>query len=279
MHIPLALQQEWRREPTWLAQLPQLVRECAEQWGLAPEEPFDTPHSLVVPAGDHVLKLNAPSHREADHEAAALECWAGKGAVRLVARDDSRRALLMERCRPGTQLGDSPVDRPAVVAELLPRLWVRPDPEHPFRSIADEAERWTAEVPHFYERAGRPFEQSLLSLAVDVFRSCDRKADTLVNQDLHDGNILRARREPWLLIDPKPAIGECEVSGVGLLRNAAWTGGAQGVRSWLAVLNDLGLDVDRLRGWGVAHTLAWGRDSEGRWSSRAIAAARAIHAA
>jgi hypothetical protein len=45
------------------------------------------------------------------------------------------------------------------------------------------------------------------------------------------------------------------------------------------VLEELGLDADRLRGWGVAHALAWGHDHDGRWSGRAVAAARAIAAA
>ena len=45
--------------------------------------------SLVVPAGDVVLKLNAPSHLEADHEADALAHWGGRGAVRLLAREIS----------------------------------------------------------------------------------------------------------------------------------------------------------------------------------------------
>jgi streptomycin 6-kinase len=279
MRIPLALEQEWRRESGWLNQLPQLVHECAEQWGLELEEPLETPHSLVVPAGEYVLKLNVPSHYEADHEAAALDWWAGRGAVRLVAHDEARRALLIERCRPGTPLTASAVDDRSVVTELLPRLWIKPRGRHPFRLIADEAERWAEDVPRFYERANRPFEQSLLGIAVETFRSSDPKAETLVNQDLHGGNILQAQREPWLVIDPKPAIGEREVSAVGLLRNAAWRGGIEDVRVWLAVLEGLGLDRERVRGWGVAHTLAWGWDTEGRWSSRAIEAARAISAA
>jgi len=38
--------------------------------------------ALAVPAGDVVLKLNAPTHFEADHEAEALARWDGAGAVR-----------------------------------------------------------------------------------------------------------------------------------------------------------------------------------------------------
>jgi streptomycin 6-kinase len=279
VRIPAGLEQEWRRESEWLQRLPALVHECAEQWGLELGEPFETPHSLVLRAGDHVLKLNAPSHVEAEHEADALEAWAGNGAARLVARDDAKRALLIERCRPGTPLAESAVDHRSVVVDLLQRLWIEAGNGHPFRLMRNEAERWAEEVPRFYDAAGRPFEQSLVALAVDVFRSSDANADVLVNQDLHGGNVLKAQREPWLVIDPKPAIGEREVSAVGLLRNAAWRGGVGEVRRWLAALEDLGLDRERLRGWGVAHTLAWGWDTEGRWSPRAIHAARTIAAA
>jgi streptomycin 6-kinase len=279
VRIPAALQEEWRRDAKWLARLPELVAECAERWQLALEEPVDTPHSLVVPAGDHVLKVNAPLHYEADHEASALECWAGRGAVLLVARDDERRALLLERCRPGTRLDGAAEDRIAVVAQLMPRLWADPPPLHPFRSIGDEAGRWAEAVPRAWEHAGRPFERTLLEFAVDAFQSCDPGAGVLVNQDFHGGNVLRATREPWLVIDPKPAVGEREVSAVGLLRNAAVRGGRPAVRRWLDGLADLGLHRQRLRAWGVAHALAWGCDAEGRWSDRQIEAARMVFSA
>lgn len=274
--IPAVLRREWRREPAWLADLPRLAAECAEQWGLVLEEPVETPHSLVLPAGATVLKLNAPSHVEADHEADALAAWAGRGAVRLLARDDARRALLLERCRPGTRLTESGADEVAVVAALLPRLTLAIAGPHPFRLLADEAERWSNEVPDRYERGGRPFERRLLDAAVEVYRSVDRAAAFLVNQDLHGANVLRAEREPWLAIDPKPLVGERELDGVGLLRNAAVDGGEASVRRWLGVLAGLGLDPGRLRGWGVAHTLAWGWDAEGAWSHGSVGAARAI---
>jgi len=279
VRIPAALIQEWRCDPAWIADLPRLAAECAESWGLRLEEPFDTPHSLVVPAGDVVLKLNAPSHYEADHEGEALACWAGGAAVRLVERDDARRALLIERCKPGTPLWDSGTDHPAVAAGLLPRLQLEQDDTHPFRLLSDEAERWAEEVPSRYELHGRPFEHSLVDFALTVFRDVDRTARWLVNQDLHGGNILSAEREPWLVIDPKPLVGERELDGVGLLRNAAFGDGAPLVRRWLDVLSELGLDRERLRGWGVAHALAWGWDDEDGWSSGMVEAARAIHAA
>jgi hypothetical protein len=176
MHEPPGLAEEWRHEPEWLSRLPALMAECAEQWQLALEEPIDTPHSLVVPAGDVVLKLNAPSHFEADHEAEALARWAGSGAVLVVARDDARRAYICERCRPGRRLQDVGVDEPSVAAELLPRLSLEVADAHPFRHLADEGERWAEDVPRWYELGGRPFERMLLDYALDVFQSTDRGA-------------------------------------------------------------------------------------------------------
>ena len=277
MKLPAALDETWDDEPEWLARLPALAADCAAEWGLVLEDPIDTPHSLVVPGGDVVLKLNAPTHYEADHEADALAHLDGRGAVRLVERDDRRRAFLIERCRPGTPLWDTDEDAPAVVADILPSFWVELEDGHPFRLLADEAARWALDVPARYDIGGRPFERSLVDLAVDVFRDVDHGARWLVNQDLHGGNLLRAEREPWLMIDPKPLAGERELDGVGLLRNAA-DGGTTLVRRWLDVLTDLGLDRDRVQRWGVAHALAWGWDEDG-WSDRSVEAARTIAAA
>jgi streptomycin 6-kinase len=268
--LPAALAEQWRHEPDWLASLSGLVTECAAEWNLRLESPFDTPISLVVPAGDVVLKLNAPSHVEADTEGDALEQWAGDGAVRLVARDDERRALLVERCVPGTRLWDAGVDEIAVVAELMPRLQVEIGPDHPFTLLADEADRWAEEVPHWYSQAGAPFERALLDAALDVYGSVDRTASHLVNQDLHGGNILRAQREPWLVVDPKPLVGERELEASALLRNTTE------VSRWLDALSDLGLDRERARGWGVAHNLAWAWDERDGWLEQHVEEARRI---
>ena len=270
MRLPHALVDTWSHEPDWLDALPGLVADCAVRWSLELEPPVDTPHSLVLPAGDVVLKLNAPSHVEADREADALALWAGDGAVRLVAQDDARRALLLERCTPGTQLWHAKVDETLVVAELLPRLLVEAGDEHPFALLADEADRWAEEVPRRYADAGKPFERALLGAALDAYRTVDRSATRLVNQDLHGGNVLAAEREPWLVIDPKPLVGERELEASGLLRNA------DDVSRWLDALADLGFDRERARAWGVAHNVAWAWDERRGWLEEHVEDARRI---
>ncbi|HEX2044369.1 MAG TPA: aminoglycoside phosphotransferase family protein, partial [Gaiellaceae bacterium] len=127
----------------WLERLPRLVEECAAVWSLDVGEPFpDAFASLALPARladgrDAVLKVCLPD-RESEHEADALARWNGEGAVRLLAHDRGRRALLVERCRPGTPLSGldagSALD---VLVGLLPRLWVTAG--EPFRPLAEEA--------------------------------------------------------------------------------------------------------------------------------------------
>src|SRR5439155_11530902 len=131
-----------REEPggaDWLARLPGLLEACIERWGLTLEEPVSGVWlSLVLPGrradgADVVLKLPWP-HRESEHEALALARSAGDAAVRLLEHDADSSALLLERCLPGTPLGDLDLDAQAeVYLDLLPRLW-KPVSAPPFRS-------------------------------------------------------------------------------------------------------------------------------------------------
>src|SRR5690606_9172967 len=78
---------------------------------LGPQYPGGT-CAWVAPAvmpGDRpaVLKISWP-HLEAAGEAEALRRWDGRGAARLYRHDPERWALLLERCDPGTQLGEAP---------------------------------------------------------------------------------------------------------------------------------------------------------------------------
>jgi streptomycin 6-kinase len=257
----------------WLRSLPRLVAECAARWDLSLGGAFDGHVSFVAPATLRngrraVLKVNFPSE-ESDHEADALAHWCGRGAVRLLAEDPSRRALLLERCDPGTTLWElSDEDEAnAVAADVLRRLWREPPPRHPFRLLSVEARRWAAALPVRWERLGRPFERELLDAAVFFLGTAgeaERDASVVLHQDLHGGNILRAQREPWLAIDPKPLVGEREFDVASLLRDRRPALLRDGdptarVRRRLDRLSvELGLDRERARGWGIAHALAWG---------------------
>jgi streptomycin 6-kinase len=240
----------------WIATLPRLVAECVEEWSLELEEPVDAAFSLVLPAGNAVLKLNPPDE-ESEHEADALARWNGRGAVRLLARDDQRRALLIERAQPGTQLWWLP-DRKAteIAAGVLEQLWI-PAGE-PFRRLEDVAAQWVDSLPAAWEALGRPYERRLLDEAVEFLREAGptQRESVLMHQDFHGGNVLLSERG-WLAIDAKPLVGEREFDVASLLRDRRPTTRRVMLRRLNYLVDRLGLDRERARGWGIAHALAW----------------------
>jgi streptomycin 6-kinase len=240
------------------------VHQCTNRWALELEEPFEYAFaSLAVPAGDVVLKIQFPD-RESEHEADALRVWDGDGAVRLLDRDSERHALLLERARPGTPLSQLEQDEALdVLVGLLPRLW-KPAGA-PFRPLADEAAWWVSYLPDEWEAAGRPFERRLLEAAIDALRelSPTQGEQVLLHQDFHADNILRAEREPWLAIDPKPLAGEREFGVAALVRGRELGHARRDVlHRFDRVTAELGLDRERARGWAIGQTIAWGTGHE-----------------
>ena len=252
----------------WLERVPQLVDECVEEWGLRLGEPYQAGAAGYTVRADlpdgtpAVLKLIYP-HREAEHEAEALRVWDGDGAIRMLAHDPQRWAMLIERCEPGTLLAKIDVDDAlTVLVGLLPRLWKTVG--EPFRPLAEEAAWWIEYLPGEWERTGRPIERRLLDEAINTLRELagSQGEQVLLHQDLHGDNVLAAEREPWLAIDPKPLLGEREFSVAPIVRDSEFGHGRADVLYRFDRLTaDLGLDRERARGWTVGQTIAWAFDS------------------
>jgi streptomycin 6-kinase len=252
----------------WLERVPDLVAQCIGEWGLRPGEPYvggAAGHALRVELPDGtpgVLKVWFP-HRESEHEAEALAVWNGDGAVRLLAHDPERSAVLIERCEPGTTLSAVGAERAlGVLVDLLPRLWKPAGP--PFRALAEEAAWWVECLPREWERFGRPYERRILDGAVSALAelAATQGEQVLVNQDLHGDNVLAAQREPWLVIDPKPLIGEREFALAPVVRSSELgETRADALRRLDRLTSDLGLDKERARWWTIGQTLAWSSDT------------------
>lgn len=262
----------------WLRELPRRVDACRAKWRLRLDAPYENSFvSIVFPAtaadGSRVvLKIQFP-HAESDYEHEALRLWNGNGAVRLLDFDPEHHALLLERCEPGAPLSSVGADEALeAFVILLPKLWVPAGA--PFRSLADEASTWMHDLPLMWEREGRPFEPWLLELAID---SLDRLRTTqgeqvLIDQDLHADNVLSARREPWLAIDPKPLVGEREFSLAPIIRGAELGFSREHVIGRLDLLTGrLDLDRERARLWALGQTVAW---CEGEQTRRNLETAR-----
>ena len=253
----------------WLERVPELVAECVEEWQLELGEPYEAGaagyavRAALTDGTPAVLKVIYP-HREAEHEADALELLAGNGAVRLLARDDARSAMLLERCEPGTALAENGGEKALdVLVELLPRHWVRAG--EPFHTLAEEAAWWIDDLPEQWEQSGRAIERRLVDTAVDALGllSESQGEQVLLNQDLHGDNVLAAEREPWLVIDPKPLLGEREFAVAPIVRSFELGSSRADVLYRLDRLtSELGLDRERARGWTIGQTMAWAFDSD-----------------
>jgi streptomycin 6-kinase len=258
-----------RTEPggsEWLAGLPALAATVLDAWQLRAGPRFRGGYAALTmpvtrPDGSTaVVKIQFP-HRECEHEADALRAWAGNGAVRLLDHDRAHAALLVERCEPGTRLGDAlPADAALdVLVGLVPRLWV-PAAGGPFTPVAEEAARWSVGLAARYEQMATPYDRGWRDLALELLESLPRTAgpSVLVHQDLHGHNVLAAEREPWLVIDPKPLAAERELSVAPIVRSSELGHSRAAVCRRLDRLTaELGLDRDRARSWTIAQTLAW----------------------
>jgi streptomycin 6-kinase len=248
----------------WLKRVPQLLNDCAEEWTLRLGEPYPQGAAGYVVRAERdngtpvALKLIYP-HREAEHEAEALRVWDGDGAVELLEHDAGRWAVLLERCDPGTLLAHAdPETALEVLIGLLPRLWR--STSLPFHLLEDEVAWWLDALPSEWERAGRPFERELLDDVSETLRALagSQGEQVLLHQDLHTDNVLASEREPWLVIDPKPLLGEREFNVAPIVRDYVLGHSREEVvRRLDRLTSELGLDRERALGWTIGQTVAW----------------------
>jgi streptomycin 6-kinase len=240
-----------------LGPLERVAREVAVEWGVELGSPFAlSRYSYVAPAGKAaVLKVTPPEDDESDEEADALTLWDGEGAVRLLRHDRERRALLIERAHPGTDVSGLPNDQATAIAvEIGLRLW-RPAGA-PFRWIGDHVPRWLDEVGP--ERAG----SQLIPLARELYDSLEAGRATLVHGDFHHHNILDAG-DGHLAIDAKAMLGEPEFDVPSFLWNPLpYRMDRDITERRLAAFAAAGLDQYRMRAWSIIRGAYLGADAD-----------------
>ncbi len=272
VQIPRPLEQlaKTKSGARWLKKLPSVVSEVAKQWELEVGLPYSGGSASYVASATRnghavVLKIQWP-HEECTFEVDALKAWAGEGAVKLLAHNRERHALLLEHCSPGTYLpGSECKDKLAEIVALLPRLWL--PARAPFKSLEQEANSWADSIYKNWENARHPCDREMIELSYRFLRmlASTQGEQVLVNQDLHGENILAAQREPWLVIDPKPLNGEREFGLASVVRSFELGHSRDEVIGRLdRSARELGLDRERARMWSIAQTVAWCFDSSFR---------------
>jgi streptomycin 6-kinase len=72
------------------------------------------------------------------------------------------------------------------------------------------------------EQLDHPLSQRAFGAALGTIHDLVRKQpDTMIHGDLHFGNVVRARREPWLVIDPTGLAGDPAADALQVLKRGA----------------------------------------------------------
>lgn len=256
---------------SWLAALPDTIRRLQERWGISLASPFDHDYvscSWVAPATlsdgtPAVLKIGMP-HMESGQEIEGLRFWDGDATVRLLESDSSANAMLLERCEPGTPLLALPeTEQDLIITAMLRQLWRTP-PAGKFRPLSALIAHWSDETRK--HRAHWP-DAALVDEGLRTFAAlaADLPGGVLLATDLHAGNVLRAQRESWLMIDPKPFVGDAAYDLTQHLLNCEdrLQTDARGLVRRVADLAEV--DAERVRMWLFARAAAEPRDHWRGW--------------
>ncbi|MFI5984885.1 aminoglycoside phosphotransferase family protein [Streptomyces sp. NPDC051555] len=267
----------------WLGRLPELAGKALDRRGVQAQR-VQAPggrSSLVIlvryadgtPAA---LKI-APPQARPDRERAALEHWAGFGAVRVLPAPDGADedgALLLERLQPEVSLRSLPEAKALLeAAGTIRRLWVAPAVDHPFETVAERTGHQCAAFATAPAQAA-PLVAAALAAREELTAAAGEPV--LLHGNFRQGKVLAGERAPWLTVGPEPLVGDREYDLARLCRDrledqVATSAGAAGARRRVNRLADsLEVDRDRLRGWTLfravesgVRALAAGRHRDG----------------
>lgn len=273
----------------WLDRLPARIVEAEHRWRITIGSPFQPGGytSFVAPAttstGDDVVyKITIP-HAEAIGEVDALAAYDGEGAVRVLASKPDRYESLLERCSPGGSLWSAASDdeRLDTACALMNRLW-RPLMSEVIAELGAVAAAWADVTMHRLGNGEHPLMPEPIERGIDLLRTLPGHATdrVLLHGDFHPGNILAGEREPWLVIDPKPMIGDPAFEPVQLLTQQAGSfaeppAPAEVELRITSIAERVGLDAERIGLWAIARTAEWSLWS---WEHDDTAEAARFHA-
>ncbi|QNE19937.1 phosphotransferase [Kribbella qitaiheensis] len=293
--VPAALREIHGDRPEsrpWLDALPQLTSGYLDQWALQFDgDPLYGAASLVLPVvrqdGTQAMLKLQPLIDENAGEALALRTWSSDDVVEVLEDDPATCTILLERLNP-RMLSDLPDDQEAtqILAELLARLSAVQAPPT-LRTLKDIAGEMLAAAPKQIPLLADAKQQALVRrCAARLAELVDEPGDRLLHWDLHYDNVMAAERAPWLVIDPKPLVGDPGFDLFPALNNR-WndlvaTGDVPKAirRRFDLMVEVVGLDRDRAVGWTLGRVLQnvlWDlEDGENEVDPVEVAIARAL---
>ena len=199
----------------WFERLPGVIAELETEWSIRVGNPFPgIEYNFVAEAADRdgvpvVLKIAPPFETiEIFAEAKYLRLHEGRGAVRLLAEDRRRKAIMIERAVPGKALyqhfDSDPMSCIAPAIDVLKAI-LQPAPAD--MSDVPTLRGW---FDNFRAYRETEFPAALAEQALAIYDRLSRQPGRTfyIHGDYHPGNIVSGTREAFQIIDPKGIVGE-----------------------------------------------------------------------
>jgi streptomycin 6-kinase len=221
-------------------------------------------------------------------EATALEFFHGRAAITLLARDDARGALLLERARPGTPLSTLVPTHDEQATEILIDVMRRLHRPAPAGTALPELSSRSASFSQYLRAhpGDDPLPRQLVERASRLFAELctSATAQVVLHGDLHHDNVLADDREQWLAIDPHGAVGDPGYDVGALLYNPDPASRDSTVPGLLftrieQLADGLGMPLERVVAWGFVQAVlseVWTTEGSGTVGRRPFEVARAL---
>lgn len=266
---------------TWIKRLPSILATCEDRWHLTIGPPvhnlsFNYVASAVLADGTEVM-IKTGLTDEFPAQPKMLQHVNGSGMVRLLTYDETLKAMLMERLRPGVSLRTVKNDELAmqIAADVMRKIWhPLPQGHYPFPTVSDWGQAFT-HVRQRYQGGTGPFPSAMFDKAEKIYAELCKSMTNVVllHGDLHQDNILAAKHETWVAVDPKGVIGEPAYEIGAILRNfwpdiLTHPNPAALTKHRIDQLAEiLGFDRERVYLWGFSQAVLsslWGIEETGK---------------
>ncbi len=274
----------------WADALPDMVADLQAMWSLRVDEQLTGGTSAYVAmattqsGGRAVIKIAVPATTDFPREVRTLELADGRGYVRLLAHDSSRRAMLLEPLGVPLNLTcQTPERQLATVAAVLPHVWSLPlNVDRQGQSCwagtpVDKAASLEESIVELWQELDQPCPERVLIRAIDCAQKLSRSfapdRAVVVHGDAATANLLRvpAPRSGadagFVFVDPSTFVGDPAYDlgvalrdwGTELLAGDA----ARLARQWCKLLADGGgMDEVAVWQWGYLERVSTGLYAE-----------------
>ncbi|HEV2649827.1 MAG TPA: aminoglycoside phosphotransferase family protein [Rhizomicrobium sp.] len=205
---------------TWLAQLPEIIREQERLWRIIVGRAVDggtesyVAQTRTEDGRDAMLKIVIPGNDPTRQELRTLQAADGRGYARLIRSDATNNILLLERLGPNLHAsGRSEDEILAIICATLREAWMPQPDGPPFATGAAKAEELAATITRLQAQLSGPCPQRAVDRALDFAESRRRAFDpalsVLAHGDAHEWNTLSVpATSQFKFVDPDGAFAE-----------------------------------------------------------------------